>query len=83
MIRREYKGSVSRQVLTVFNRESVNEREVNSQNRKPSLLRQTFEQTALPSHAPEPLGRTQAGVARWLKSPWFHLRYYPEKIRCG
>src|SRR5215472_18519220 len=83
MIRREYKGSVLRQVLTVFNRESMSDREVNSQNRKPSLLRQTFEQTAFASYTSEALGRSKADVTRWLELPRFHQRYYPEKIRCG
>ncbi len=55
----------------------MSDREVNSQQRKTSLLRQTFEQTALASHAPETArpdsGRCHAlvGVATvpWALAP--------------
>ena len=83
MIRREHEWPVGWQLFAALNGESMCHREVNSQHRKTSMMRKTFDQTALASHAAKAFAWRQAGVAGRLKFPRLHGISYPLKICCG
>ena len=53
MIRRKHKRPVRRQILAAHDCKSMSYREVNSEQRKTNMMRDTFEQTALTPHAAE------------------------------
>src|SRR5437773_12081330 len=72
MVRNEHKRSMQRQLLATDDRKAMRDREIASQQRKTSMMRETLEQTALASHAAEPLARRQTGIAGRLKIPVLH-----------
>ena len=72
MVRNEHKRSMQRQLLATDDRKAMRDREIASQQRKTSMMRETLEQTALASHAAEPLARRQTGIAGRLKFPGLH-----------
>ena len=78
MIRREYERAVRRQLLTTDDREPMCNREITLQQRKTSLMRETFKKAAFASDAAEAFAWSKAGVARWTKLPGFH-RLGPRK----
>jgi hypothetical protein len=63
---------VRRQLLAADDRQSVHDREVTSQQRKTSMMRETFEKSAFASHAAKPFAWSQACVVGWLEVPGFH-----------
>src|SRR5438093_11977151 len=68
----EHKRSMQRQLLATDDRKAMRDREIASQQRKTSMMRETLEQTAVASHAAEPLARRQPGIAGRLKFPGLH-----------
>jgi hypothetical protein len=74
MIRGKDKRPVRRQILAAHDCKSMSYREVNSEQRKTNMMRDTFEQAALSPHTTEAFSRAQPGVMRWLKLPGFHCR---------
>ena len=72
VIRRQHEWPVRWQPFAALDGESMCHREANSQHRKTSMVRETFDQTALPSHAAKALAWRQAGVAGRLKFPRLH-----------
>ena len=57
MIPNEHKWPVRRQVFPAGYRKSVRDREITSQQRKTSVMREALEQTAFASNTSEPLCR--------------------------
>ena len=55
VIRNEHKGPVRRQVFPAGYREAVRNREISSQQRKTSVMREALEQTAFASYTSEAL----------------------------
>lgn len=72
VVRCEDKGAVRRQVFAANNCETMRDREITSDQRKTSVVREALEKSAFAAHAAKPLAWTQAGVAGWLKIPGFH-----------
>jgi len=72
MIRGEHKRSVRGQPLAANARQSMCNRELTSDQRKTSMMREAFEKSALASHAAKPFAWCQAGIASRLEIPRLH-----------
>src|SRR5207237_589854 len=72
MIRCEHKRPVRRQLLAADDRQAMCDREVTSDQRKTSMMREAFEKSAFASHAAKPFAWCQAGIASRLEIPRLH-----------
>src|SRR4029450_6915555 len=82
MIRGEHKWAVRRQLLPADDGEAMCDREITSDQRKTSVMREAFKKSAFASHAAKPFAWSQARVVGRLEIPRFHQISYPPKLQC-